>query len=470
MYRLSVVCVFCLLSVRYTLAQFICWAVRQQWAFRHKGQNSLLPLVRNGPCGPGQRLVRARASRLGCLGDVWPVFAQAHTISKSFSGFALQPHNSHQSIHHTFYDSAIPRFALFLRWHFRFVHHSTTKEMQPSSNYGPHAAPVLKRRVDDAVDYHAPAKRFRQENNQPRSVPSSPDSPIAAFELARSNKKDDDSPTRKGSRPNMSASNSITLEMLRPHFEKPLAQVAKVFGICVTLLKKICRKHGISRWPHRQITGLRKSIASMEHAIGYFEGSRRDSYAEQLHKQKVKLAALLEDPTKCNSNSEIDDERYSVSTASSNSPPSSPQYYQTAPAPLAQRGVVAASPNGPLGSTMHATSHGFVSAPRSHYNGHEYTTAIHSNFSMLPSFAKLHSVSPSRQIATPGPSYQRAPVLAPASAPSPYFRPQQLQPHSHSGPQERITPVQLPPLHAGGRSLLPPISSLMGQTKSSAAW
>ncbi|OWZ21575.1 RWP-RK domain-containing hypothetical protein [Phytophthora megakarya] len=85
--------------------------------------------------------------------------------------------------------------------------------------------------------------------------------------------------------------------MLRPHFEEPLAKVAAHFGICVTLLKKICRRHGIARWPHRQITGLRKSIASMEHAIEYFDGTRRESYALQLQKQKNKLAALLEDPT-----------------------------------------------------------------------------------------------------------------------------------------------------------------------------
>ncbi|CAI5727382.1 unnamed protein product [Peronospora destructor] len=98
----------------------------------------------------------------------------------------------------------------------------------------------------------------------------------------------------------MTASSSITLDMLRPHFEEPLARVAARFGICVTLLKKICRRHGIARWPHRQITGLRKSIASMEHAIGYFDGARRESYAEQLVKQKNKLAALLKDPTTSN--------------------------------------------------------------------------------------------------------------------------------------------------------------------------
>lgn len=115
-------------------------------------------------------------------------------------------------------------------------------------------------------------------------------------------------PTKKRLRPNGSASSTITMDMLRPHFEKPLAQVAKHFGICVTLLKKICRKLGIARWPHRQITGLRKSIASMEHAIGYFEGERKESYAEQLQKQKSKLEALLYDPTRFNSSAGSDDD------------------------------------------------------------------------------------------------------------------------------------------------------------------
>ncbi|GLD96597.1 hypothetical protein PINS_up005280 [Pythium insidiosum] len=114
----------------------------------------------------------------------------------------------------------------------------------------------------------------------------------------KSSPRGGDSPLSGKTRPNMSASQTITLEMLRPHFEKPLAHVAQIFGICVTLLKKICRKNGLARWPHRQIIGLRKSISSMEQAIGHFEGARQESYAQQLEKQRKKLAALLDDPTK----------------------------------------------------------------------------------------------------------------------------------------------------------------------------
>jgi cell division FtsZ-interacting protein ZapD len=86
------------------------------------------------------------------------------------------------------------------------------------------------------------------------------------------------------------------MEMLRPHFEKPLAEVAELFGICRTSLKKICRKQGIARWPHRHILALRKSIKSMENAMEHFTGEERLSFAKQLDRQREHLATMLEIP------------------------------------------------------------------------------------------------------------------------------------------------------------------------------
>uniref|UniRef100_M4BKA5 RWP-RK domain-containing protein n=1 Tax=Hyaloperonospora arabidopsidis (strain Emoy2) TaxID=559515 RepID=M4BKA5_HYAAE len=59
----------------------------------------------------------------------------------------------------------------------------------------------------------------------------------------------------------------ISIDELRVHFDRPIIDVAKDFGICITLMKKICRRNGIKRWPHRQIRSLSKSIASMEAAM-----------------------------------------------------------------------------------------------------------------------------------------------------------------------------------------------------------
>jgi hypothetical protein len=93
------------------------------------------------------------------------------------------------------------------------------------------------------------------------------------------------------------ATKSITLDLLRPHFDRPLAEVAAMFGICMTLMKKICRKNGVPRWPHRQIRGLRKSIWSIEKALRSCESdAQRRSYVEHLDKQKEKLEAILRGP------------------------------------------------------------------------------------------------------------------------------------------------------------------------------
>ena len=48
-----------------------------------------------------------------------------------------------------------------------------------------------------------------------------------------------------------------TIELLANNFHKPLAQVSKELEVCMTLIKRVCRKHGITRWPYRKATPLR---------------------------------------------------------------------------------------------------------------------------------------------------------------------------------------------------------------------
>lgn len=61
-----------------------------------------------------------------------------------------------------------------------------------------------------------------------------------------------------------SSSKDITFEDLTKYFHLPINQVAKELGICATILKKICRKNGIPRWPHRKIKSLDKRLALLE--------------------------------------------------------------------------------------------------------------------------------------------------------------------------------------------------------------
>lgn len=57
---------------------------------------------------------------------------------------------------------------------------------------------------------------------------------------------------------------SITLEELSVHFHEPINEVAKKFGVCVTVLKQRCREHGIARWPYRKVRKLDSIIRALQ--------------------------------------------------------------------------------------------------------------------------------------------------------------------------------------------------------------
>ncbi|KAG7384727.1 hypothetical protein PHYPSEUDO_002256 [Phytophthora pseudosyringae] len=275
----------------------------------------------------------------------------------------------------------------------------------------------------------SPAKR--RKLSEPVSSPGSPMSTSSVGSAG-------------SSRPNMTASSSITLDMLRPHFDEPLAKVAASFGICVTLLKKICRRHGIARWPHRQITGLRKSIASMEHAIEYFDGARRESYAEQLLKQKHKLAALLEDPTTNNPLLANEEERRDESARRQVKAPTvqpGDSSYEVAPAMVTR----ASSPTGPLLAESPYYGASSVAVPTQ--TSPMWLLTMHH---LEPSYTQKY-----RQLYPPRKLEHSRPEAYPATN---YYVP---------GPVPACTGVsssaiRLPPLRRESRAVLPPISSLVG--------
>lgn len=40
--------------------------------------------------------------------------------------------------------------------------------------------------------------------------------------------------------------------------------VCQAMNISVTTLKRLCRRHGVKRWPHRQISGINRAMAHLE--------------------------------------------------------------------------------------------------------------------------------------------------------------------------------------------------------------
>lgn len=92
------------------------------------------------------------------------------------------------------------------------------------------------------------------------------------------------------------ASSDIDLETLSKYFHLPMCDVAKELGICATVLKKICRKNGIPRWPHRKLKSIEKSILALEESIS--KGSDdKDNIKKEIESLKLQKESLIKDPS-----------------------------------------------------------------------------------------------------------------------------------------------------------------------------
>lgn len=128
--------------------------------------------------------------------------------------------------------------------------HPTQNGVGPAAEHAEHAATV-------AMALAAAASASSTGGNDGASMAAA--SPLAAAAAAATGTesagdgKYEDLATVDDKRPKRGFSKRVTLRDLERYFEYPIEQVSTMMGVSTTIIKRLCRKYGIKRWPYRQV-------------------------------------------------------------------------------------------------------------------------------------------------------------------------------------------------------------------------
>ncbi|KAL8063144.1 hypothetical protein ABFX02_01G008700 [Erythranthe guttata] len=86
----------------------------------------------------------------------------------------------------------------------------------------------------------------------------------------------------------------MKLKDVAGYFHLPINVASKQLKICASALKGICRKGGLSRWPHRKIKSIKSSISKKKQSLNSNDANERARASIEIQQLQTELANIYQ--------------------------------------------------------------------------------------------------------------------------------------------------------------------------------